>query len=48
MKYLIFHYKSDWMHRGRYIQETFWQIKKEDIVKVQFFTAKVFTDFLID
>ena len=40
-------YKSDWMHRGRYIQGTFWQLKKEDIVKVQFFTAKVFTDFLI-
>lgn len=30
---------NDWMHRGDSIQATFWELRKEDIRKVWFFTA---------
>ena len=30
---------NDWMHRGDWIQATFWELRKEDIRKVRFFTA---------
>ena len=30
---------NDWMHRGDWIQATFWGLRKEDIRKVRFFTA---------
>lgn len=33
-------FENDWMTRGKYIQATFWKLKKENIVKVQFFTAR--------
>lgn len=31
---------TDWECRGRYIQATFWELKKEYIRKVQYFTAR--------
>lgn len=30
---------NGWMHRGDSIQATFWELRKEDIKKVRFFTA---------
>ena len=30
---------NDWVHRGDLIQATFWELRKEDIQKVWFFTA---------
>lgn len=30
---------NDWMHRGDSIQATFWELRKEDIRKIWFFTA---------
>lgn len=30
---------NDWIHRGNSIQATFWELRKEDIRKVWFFTA---------
>lgn len=30
---------NDWMHRGDFIQATFWELKREDIRKVWFFEA---------
>lgn len=30
---------NDWVHRGDSIQATFWELRKEDIQKVWFFTA---------
>ena len=30
---------NDWMHRGDWIQATFWELRKEYIRKVRFFTA---------
>ena len=32
--------ETDWNCRGKYIQATFWEIKKENIKNVRFFTAK--------
>lgn len=31
---------NDWECRGRYIQATFWELKKEYIRKIQYFTAR--------
>jgi hypothetical protein len=33
-------YESDWQKRGHFVQATFWILKKEQIKKVRFFTAK--------
>ena len=30
---------NSWMHRGDSIQATFWELRKEDIRKVRFFTS---------
>lgn len=30
---------NDWVHRGDWIQATFWELRKEDIQKVRFFTT---------
>lgn len=32
--------ETDWCCRGKWIQATFWVLKKENIKKVQFFTAR--------
>lgn len=32
-------FDSDWMHKGDSIQATFWELRKEDIKKVWFFTS---------
>ena len=32
--------ETDWCARGKWIQATFWELKKEYIKKVQFFTVK--------
>ena len=32
--------ETDWMRRGWEIQAVFWQLKKEYVKKVQFFTAR--------
>ena len=32
--------ETDWMCRGKYIQATFWVLKKENIKKVQFFKCR--------
>lgn len=33
-------FENDWMHKGRWIQATFWEIRKENIKSVKFFTAR--------
>lgn len=33
-------FESDWIARGEYVQAVFWELKREDIRKVQFFTAR--------
>ena len=30
---------NNWMHKGDSIQATFWELRKEDIKRVRFFTA---------
>ena len=30
---------NDWVHRGDSIQATFWELRKEDIRRVKFFTT---------
>lgn len=32
--------KTDWIENGRFIQATFWKLKKENIRKIQYFTAR--------
>ena len=32
---------NDWVHRGDSIQATFWELKREDIRKVWFFTSAI-------
>lgn len=34
-------YKSNWMRRGESIQATFWELRREDIRKVRFFTSAI-------
>lgn len=36
----ISEYESDWCRRGKWVQATFWVLKKEYIKKVQYFTAR--------
>lgn len=31
---------TDWISRGRFIQATFWTLKKEQIIRVQYFSKK--------
>ena len=33
-------YESDWVCIGKYVQATFWVLRKEDIKKVQFFKSR--------
>ena len=33
-------YKDEWITKGRYVQAVFWEIRKEYVKKVQFFTAR--------
>ena len=33
-------YENDWIARGQYVQAVFWELKKEYVKKVQFFTAR--------
>lgn len=33
-------FENDWISRGKYVQAVFWELKKEYVRKVQFFTAR--------
>lgn len=33
-------FENDWRRNGEFVQATFWEIKKENVKKVQFFTAR--------
>lgn len=33
-------FENDWILRGKYVQAVFWELRIEDIKKVQFFTAR--------
>lgn len=33
-------FESDWIARGKYVQGVFWELKREYVKKVQFFTAR--------
>lgn len=33
-------FESDWIARGQYVQAVFWELKKEYVRKVQYFTAR--------
>lgn len=33
-------YENDWISRGKYVQAVFWELKREYVRKVQYFTAR--------
>lgn len=33
-------FENDWIARGKYVQAVFWELKKEYVKKVQYFTAR--------
>lgn len=33
-------FESDWIARGKYVQAVFWELSRDDVKKVQFFTAR--------
>ena len=33
-------FENDWISKGTYVQAIFWELKKENVKKIQFFTAR--------
>lgn len=33
-------YEDDWVTKGRYVQAVFWELRREQVKKVQYFTAR--------